>query len=561
LGSNASLCSVKKVVAATCMLLLTACGESEPQTVGTPPDMRRLTTEQYYNIIHDIFGSHIQVAGRFDPLVRTQGLFAVGARSAPITPAGFEEYYNVARAVARQVVTKGNREVLLRCAPVVMDGADETCARQFFTEVGRFLYRRALTSSEIDTAVLAANEVAVTMKDFYKGIEFSLTGLLVSPSFLFIIDSTEPLASEEAGAQLTAYAKASRLSFLLWNTSPDDMLLIAAETGELNTNEGLQLQVERMIASPLLERGISAFFQDFLDLDKFETLEKDTIIYPAYSIATAESAKEQLLRTIIYHVVEQDSPYPELFTTRKTFIDHSLGRIYKLPVNRPDGGWQFYEFPENDPRTGILTQMAFLSLYSHPGRSSATLRGKAVRELVLCQKVPEPPGDVDFSLFNDPDAPNRTARDRLSAHSTVPSCAGCHKLTDPIGLGFEEFDGIGQFRTSERDVDIDPAGELDGVAYEDAKALAQTIRDHPAAPACVANQLYAYGTGRGATYDEREFMVYLQKQFADSGYSLVDLLRDITTSSAFYAVRLPQEESSEFSSASVGSSSNQERGS
>jgi len=561
LGLNASLCSMIKVVAATLMLFLAACGEREPQTIGAPPDMRRLTTEQYYNIVHDIFGSHIQVAGRFDPLVRTHGLFAVGARSAPITPAGFEEFYNVARAVARQVLTKGNREVLLPCTPMVLDDADETCARQFFTEVGRLLYRRALTSSEIDTAVEAANEVAAQMGNFYEGIEFSLTGLLVSPSFLFIIDSTEPLASEGVGVQLTAYAKASRLSFLLWNTGPDDMLLIAAETGELNTKKGLQQQVERMIDSPFLERGISAFFEDFLDLEKFETLEKDTIIYPAYSIATAESAKEQLLRTIIYHVVEQDSPYPELFTTRKTFIDPSLGRVYKLPVNRPDGGWQPYEFPENDPRAGILTQMAFLSLYSHPGRSSATLRGKAVRELVLCQKVPDPPGDVDFSLFNDPNAPNRTARDRLTAHSTVPSCAGCHKLTDPIGLGFEEFDGIGQFRISEREADIDPAGELDGVSYEDAKGLAQTIREHPGVPACVANQLYAYGTGRSSTSEEREFIAYLQKQFADSGYSLVDLLRDITTSTAFYAVRLPEEESSEFRSVSAGGSSSQERGS
>ena len=542
-------------------ILLSGCGERAPQTEGAPPDMRRLTSEQYHNVIHDVFGDHIEFASRFDPLVRTEGLFAVGARNAPITRKGFEEFYNVARSVAEQVVNEENRSVLIPCDPADYGRADEACSRQFFTEVGQHLYRRPLTESELNTAVSAANDVADELGDFYAGIEFGLTGLLVTPSFLFIIDETEPDASSPTGLRLTGYAKASRLSFLLWNTGPDELLLAAAESGALHTDKGLEQQVDRMMQSELLTRGVRAFFEDFMDLEKFETLEKDTIIYPAYTINTAESAKEQLLRTLIDHTINRDTPYPEIFTTRKTFIDAHLGRVYRIPVSRPDGGWESYEFPEDDVRSGILTQMAFLSLFSHPGRSSATLRGAAVRELLLCQKVPDPPGDVDFSLFNDPDAPNRTARDRLSAHSTVPSCAGCHKITDPIGLGFEQFDGIGQFRTAEQGKVIDVSGDLDGMAFADAKGLAQAMSEHPGVAACLTNQLYAYATGRAPERNEREFVRYLEAEFAESGYSVRTLLRDIATSDAFYAVTQPDHGPEGVRAASLNDRSDKERGS
>lgn len=542
-------------------LALSACGESEPLTGGAPAEMRRLTVEQYQNVIHDVFGEHIEIASRFDPLVRTDGLFAVGASNALITPSGFEKFYNIARSVASQVVNDDNRLTLVPCTPVDASGADEVCSRQFFAEAGRYLYRRPLTESEMETAVSSANQVADQFGDFYTGIEFGLTGLLITPSFLYIIDETEPDSSSPSGLRLTSYAKAARLSFLLWNSAPDEMLLKAAESGDLHTEKGLERQVERMMESHFLARGVSAFFEDFLDLEKFETLEKDTIIYPAYTIKTAESAKEQLLHTIVDHTVNRDAPYPEIFTTRHTFLDAHLGRVYQLPVSRPDGGWEPYEFAEDDVRAGILSQIGFLALYSHPGRSSATLRGKAVRELLLCQKVPDPPGDVDFSLFNDPNAPSRTARDRLTAHSTVPSCAGCHKLTDPIGLGFEQFDGIGQFRVAEQGAIIDVSGDLDGDEFTDAKSLAQAMHDSPSVPACLTNQLYSYAVGRAPARDEREFVRYLETGFAKSGYSVKNLLSDIATSDAFYVISQPKNTAEGERSASLDVSIKQERGS
>jgi hypothetical protein len=160
-----------------------------------------------------------------------------------------------------------------------------------------------------------------------------------------------------------------------------------------------------------------------------------------------------------------------------------------------------------------------------------------VREQLLCQKVPDPPGDVDFSLFNDPNSPNKTARERLSAHATAAACAGCHKLTDPIGLGLEKIDGAGQLRDLENGEQIVTAGDIDGVPYQDAVGLGKALHDNPAITACLVNRLYSYATGRSVESNERPILQYLEKEFANDGYRVTALLKQIATSDAFLAVK------------------------
>jgi hypothetical protein len=253
----------------------------------------------------------------------------------------------------------------------------------------------------------------------------------------------------------------------------------------------------------------------------------------------AEESKEQILRTIEDVALVRDGDYRDLFTTPRTFMTRALARVYRVPIDRTDDAWIPYEFPAGSPRAGIQTQIGLLALYSHPGRSSPTLRGRAVRELLLCQRVPDPPGNVDFSLFFDPNSPNKTARDRLTAHRTAPTCAGCHKITDPIGLGFENFDGAGQFRAVENDVTIDPSGDLDGKAYADPKGLGQSLHDDPAAASCVANRFYSYAVGRAPDRDENAFIAYLESSFASDGYRFKNLIRRVALSDAMYAVSAP----------------------
>lgn len=515
------------------LFAVSACDRGEPKVDPSPPDIRRLTEQQYRNIIADVFGSTITVSGRFDPLVRTEGLLAMAAWSSSVTPAGFAQYEDMARNIAAQIVNPPHSDILVPCS---LDAFDEACTRTFLSKTGRLLFRRPLSDAELNAQVDRVKGAMSALGGFRDALAFGVAGLLVAPDFLFVIDVAE---RQGDGWALNAFSKASRLSLLLWNSAPDERLLAAAERGELDAEDGIARQVERMMASPRLKTGVRAFFADMLGFNGFDTLEKDSVIYPAFGLAASQSAREQALRTIAHHVVTEDRDYRDLFTTRTTFLNRALGRIYRVQVTAPDGGWQQVELPAGDPRAGIQSQPGFLALYSHPGRGSPTLRGKAVRTMLLCQKVPDPPSDVDFSQFNDPNSPARTARERLSAHSTNPACAGCHRITDPIGLALEHFDGAGQFRQTENQVAIDASGDLDGIAFQDAAGLAQALRNNPAATACVVNRLTSYATGRTRPTTD-PWSAYLNERFADDGYRLKGLLGRIATSAAFLATKGPE---------------------
>ena len=522
----------------SCLLGLCACEPAEPQSEAPLPDIRRLTEEQYRNIIADVFGAGITVSGRFDPLIRTDGLLATSAWSSSVTSAGLIQYEEMARSIATQVTDESNRQTLTPCNPASEDAFDEPCTRELLAKIGRLLFRRPLTDDEISTNVNIARTAARSIGRFYDGLAYGLTSLLVAPDFLFIIDVAEPDPEQPNAWRLNAYSKATRLSFLLWNTSPDNKLLTAADKGDLHSQEGLDRQVKRMIASPRLKTGMRAFFEDMLGFNDFKVLEKDSIIYPSFGLTAAQDAKEQTLRTITDHLITKNGDYRDLFTTRKTFMSRPLGRVYQVRVRASEGVWEPYEFASDDPRIGIQGHLSFLALNAHPGRSSPTLRGKAIRTMLLCQNVPDPPNDVDFSQFNNPNSPNKTARERLSAHSTSPACAGCHKITDPIGLALENFDGAGQFRLAENEVMIDSSGDLDGIEFANSTGLGKALHDNPALTSCLVNRLYAYASGQSPATGG-QWMAYLEDDFATNGYRVTDLLNRIATSTTFFAVSEP----------------------
>jgi hypothetical protein len=291
-----------------------------------------------------------------------------------------------------------------------------------------------------------------------------------------------------------------------------------------------------MLESPRLRDGVRAFFSDMLQYERFDSLGKDSTIYPKFNSEYSRDAQEQILRTIEHHLVTKNADYPSLFTSRETFMNRNLGTIYSMPV-RTKVGWEPVEFPDDSPYAGLLTLVGFTSLHSHPGTTSPTLRGKALREELMCQKVPPPPADVNFSVFQETGtAESKTARDRLVRHSTEPACAGCHKITDPIGLALEHFDGVGSFRTVENEKVIDVNGDLDGKRFSDAKALGETFGKHPAVSTCLVNRMFSYGVGRKVVAKDREWMTHLSKNFAEDEFKVRALLQRIALSKAFYAV-------------------------
>ena len=530
------------VIIALALSALAGCSDpqsaesAEQQSAGSPLRTRLLTADQYANSIAQLFGEDIaeSILPPIPPMARTDGLLASGSAFVGVTSDQVSQIQQTAASIAAQVVDQDHRDFLIPCSPEETEAADTSCAALFLEETGRLLFRRPLSYSRLSDLVHVADYAAEQTGDFYDGLALALEAMLISPDFIFIVDRAEADPDAPSQQRLDAYSLASRLSFLLWNAPPDSVLLQEAEAGILYTQQGLAGAVDRMLVSARLESGVRAFFDDLMAFDEFNSLAKDPLVYPMVTGTTLEHAREQTLRTIVDHLVARQADYRDLFTTRQTFMSLQLAAVYDTPAGQ---GWVPFEFEEEGPRLGLLTHVSFLAAHSHSVRSSPTLRGKALRETFLCQRVPDPPPDVDFSSLEEAEDA-ATAKERLAVHNTNPSCAGCHLITDPMGLSLENFDGAGRFRETENGAPLDIAGELDGIFYEDIAGLAHATRNHPKLSACLINRLYAYGTGGPVSLrEDRDTLAEFEARFAKNGYQLSTLLRDIALSDAFSRVR------------------------
>lgn len=511
----------------------------EPATLAGPASIRRLNPVQYSRSIEDIFGPGIDVPGRFDPPRREDGLLAVGDSRTVVTSSGFEQAEMRAREISAQVFAVDRRQKVMPCEPQSPKTFDQPCATRFVEKYGRLLYRRPLQPAEVSSVLEIARIAADGAQDFYKGLETGLVRLLVSPNFLFRVEQAAPEAARGDVPLLDDYSLATRISFLLWDAPPDAALLDAAQSGALRNEDGIEAQVDRLIQSPRFEQGARAFFSDMFGYEQFEGLSKEQSLFPIYSSQLAEDVKEQALRTLVDLLVTRQGDYRDLFTTRKTFLNRNLSALYAVPAEEGIvAGWGAYTFAPGDRREGLLTLAAFLMLDpTHEGRSSPTIRGKAVREVFLCQVVPPPPPDVDFKLVQDTqNTQHKTARERLSVHAEVATCAGCHALTDPIGLSLENYNAVGEYRSMENGAPIDASGTFEGNTYKDGIELQRLMRESSALTGCLAKRAYEYGVGRPVTTGEREWVAYLRARFEKDRYAFAALMKIIATSKAFRSV-------------------------
>ena len=510
------------------------------QLQGGPPGMRRLTETQYRNSIKDIFGD-VTLGGRFEPDAREDELVAVGAAKATVTPGGLEQYDRMAMGIAQQIVDPSRRDEYMSCKPADAKAPDDACARDFLKRAGSQLFRRPLIDTELSYEVKIAAEGASKAKDFYFGDQLALATLLTAPPFLFVRDQAE--SDPAGGFRLTSQSKAQRISLLLWGSSPDAELLRASESGELKTQDGLAKQVNRMIASPRFADGVRAFFTDMLQFDEFRAVSKDAALYPNFSAEVVKEAQEQTLRTIVDQLVTRDGDYRNIFTTKDTYITPLLASAYGIRFTGKWGDmqkWQPVTLPASMPEAGILTQISFSALHSSSGKTSPTLRGKGMREVFLCQEIPPPPPDVDFSKFTSADGDKVSVRQAIEMHHANPACAGCHNLMDPLGLALENYDTSGRFRTEDAHQPIDASGALDKVTYKDATGLGQAMHDNPRATSCVATRVYDYAIGRAATANEQQWVKGpLLTSWAASGYKISALMRLIALDPGFYRVVMP----------------------
>ena len=531
---------MKPIASLFALVLLTASTAAAVAADAAPvarlASMRRLTESEYRNSIADIFGPAITVQGRFEPDRRIGGLLSASSAILSISPAGFQAYAQMADGIAGQVTDAKHRAASIACRPADGHAADDACTGQVVAQYGMLLFRRPLTAEESAARIKLAHDIAGKTGDFYAGLRYGLASLMAAPDFLF---RTEYAVLDADGKSWTldAYSRASRLSFLLWDSTPDAALLKAAADGDLSKPDGVARETGRLMASSRLQAGMRAFYADFLELDTQVT--KDPAFYPKYSEAVASSAREETLHSMLDLTLTRQDDLRDLLTTRKTYLNRTLASVYGVPYNF-DSEWVPYEFAPETGRSGIITQVTFLSLFSHPNRSSPTKRGVALMDIFLCQPTPQPPANVDFSIVNDIGNPSlKTVRQRLLAHATNPTCAACHTRSDPIGLALENFDSIGQYRTSENGDPIDASSSLQGKSFTGAQGLGQALHDNPNFPACFARKLFAYGTGGNANLVTPPIYRGFVTAFEGSGYRVPALLKALTVNPQFFSAPPP----------------------
>lgn len=505
----------------------------QPASTPAAPALRRLTQTQYVNAVRSLFGSDIYVPTNLEPDNEVEGLFSVGASTTSLSSYGVELYEAAAFDIADQVVDDAARyATFVTCTPAGADDAD--CAEEVLAPLVRAAWRRPVTDAELATLVTLATNIGTAEASFPEGIRYALGAILQSPYFLYRIENGAEDAADPEHRPLTEYELASRLSFLLWNTIPDAELLAAAEAGDLATDAGIEAQARRMLADDRAHDGVRNLFSEIFQLYNLDDLDKDPGTFTHASPELGPSAKEETLLGLEAVILDEDTDFRDLFVTQRTFVDRRLAALYEIPAPAEDGFGEV-TLPEDGGRRGLLGQGSFLLMQSHAVASSATKRGKFVRTTILCQEIPAPPADVDTSI-PEPDATSPTLRDRIKTHLEDPTCAGCHGLTDPIGLGYENFDGIARWRTTENGATIDASGTLDGVDFTNAWDLAGVIRDHERLGPCFTQHLYRYSTGRGIADGEDALVGWLGQGFAENGYSFKELLVDTVLSDGFRSV-------------------------
>lgn len=486
-----------------------------------PAPFRRLTRRQYARSVKDLLGVEPDVSG-FPADDSTHG-FDVGLNLSSLL---VEAYGDAAESVAARVELKR----VLPCDPV---NAEESCAKSFIDSFSRRAFRRAVSEAE-RSGLFAVYGVARGSGSFESGVRLVIQTVLSSPSFLYHVEKSAGVDTDGL-RKLAPYALANRLSYLLWGSLPDVALLDAAASGKLESEEGIEQEARRMISArpDAAREGFRDFYRQWLSLSELESMERDKTMFPDFTRAVAKELGESLSRQIDATVWDDHGGLDALLLGESAFVNAAVAPLFGLSA--ADGTLREVAL---DPaqRRGILTHPALLSVLAKPNQSDPVIRGKFVRERMLCQHLPPPPPNV-ATVPPDP-KPGLTTRQRFSEHATNASCAGCHKLMDPIGFGLENYDALGRYRAIEEGVSIDARGEIvssvdtDG-AFEGPLALSERLAGSKAVRECVATQFFRFALARTETKADDCSLAKTFERLEARGGSLQELIIAVAKSDAF----------------------------
>ncbi|MDP3274614.1 MAG: DUF1588 domain-containing protein [Deltaproteobacteria bacterium] len=494
-----------------------------------PMPLLRLTREQYVNTVRDLFRDPGLLAPTFAPDDAISG-FHVGASTSALH---VEQQLNAAESIAERAATR--LQMYVSCAPAT---GDEACAARFVTDFGLRAYRRPLTAEERENLLVVYRAIRAMGEDFSSAMRSVIEALLASPQFLYHTEHTaDRVVVVDGLLKLRGFGIASRLSYHLLNTMPDDAMLAQAGRGELESDTQIDAATRTMLDDVRARRGLASFATQWLDLDRVAQLQRDPALITGWSTDSGERLHRSIHGFIERAFFGSNPTLDYLYTSGDVLLDGPLARIYGVPGVRGDALQSIALEPGQ--RGGLITQPALLAMLSKSVISDPIHRGVFVLRKLLCQDLPPPP-----AVSQELSAPREgvSTRMRLEELAARPACTSCHTLINPIGVGLENFDSAGRWRSHESGVAVDPSGELLSIArdirtFGSPVEMAQRIAASEEATRCVPLQLFRYTLGRNETESDACQVNELTEDYRAQGLSLRALLRLSTTTTAFRYVR------------------------
>ncbi len=371
---------------------------------------------------------------------------------------------------------------------------ERVCAERIVRTLARRAYRRNVTDADI-APLMAFYQEGRKESDFQRGIELALRAILVSPKFVFRVERDPERVADGQPYRVSDSELASRLSFFLWSSLPDDELLDVAASGRLRQPAVLERQVRRMLADPKSQALVGNFAAQWLHFRNLRSTTPDKNLFPDFDDNLRQSFEREL-ELFVGSIVEENRSVLDLLKADHTFVNERLARHYGISNIY---GPRFRRVTlQDDVRKGLLGKGGILLVTSHADRTSPVVRGKWILENLIGTPPPPPPAEVPAFPENDPRAP-QTVRARMERHRASPACAGCHKVMDPLGLALENFDAVGKFRTQEAGETIDASGELgDGRKVDGVVAMRNALLAKPEVlVGTFTEKLMTYALGRG----------------------------------------------------------------